>query len=228
MTQRPTDVDVSRARKDPDAWWTVLAIDPVAVRVLPWLAARPVVTPDRLSLASLVVALAAGACFLDERFVLGPVLFELHFLLDCLDGKLARVRGTSSPRGGFLDVACDLLGTTWCFGALGVAVFEGTSTAYLALVAAVAHVAYTWSTATRSGAGAIDRQRERTGLAGALRRRRMVSAPGGVETETGVLFLLPLLGREDVLRVALVAAAVFLALLGARNTRATYRALPAG
>jgi phosphatidylglycerophosphate synthase len=219
---------MAAARKSPDAWWTVLVIDPVALRLLPLLVPRSRVTPDGLSLASLLLALLAGAAFLTEHWVVGAVLFELHFLLDCLDGKLARLRGVQSPRGGFLDLACDLVGTAWCFAAVGHSAFGATSTPTAALLTAMLYVAYTWSTVHRSKAGAMGEQDAggRGPAAAWLARHRMVPMPYGVEAETLVLFLLPLTGSAQLLRAGLLLASAFFVLATARNLRATYRSLP--
>lgn len=230
MTSRyPAAVDLDAARKDPDAWWTVLVIDPIALRLLPPMVGRRWITPDGLSLTSLVLALAAGFAFLGESYVVGAVLFEVHFLVDCLDGKLARVRGTQNPRGGFVDLACDLVGTAWCFATLGHSAFEHTSVPTLALLAAVGHTAYTWSTVQRSKAGALAAERPRAGgrIGAFLARHRMTPTPYGVEVEAVVLFLAPLTQREDLMRVTLLGAMGFFVLAMSRNLRASYRALAA-
>lgn len=90
--------------KPVDAWWTVLVVDPVAVRVI-WLMARlrAPVTPEGITWVSLAVGLASGGCFADGRYVLGAVLYEVSFFLDCLDGKWSRLTGASTERGAFLD-----------------------------------------------------------------------------------------------------------------------------
>lgn len=217
--------DLARAKKDPDAWWTVLVVDPLAMRVLPLLVERQRITPDGLSMTSLVVALLAGSAFLSDHLLLGAVLFELHFVIDCLDGKLARVRGLQSPRGGFVDLACDLLGTAWCFATLGHVVFAGSAHPTLALLAAVAYVTYTWSTVQRSKAGALEVHAAPAG--GWLARHRMGRIPYGVEVESLVLFLVPLTGRDELVRPALYFATAFFAMAAARNLRATHRTLPA-
>ena len=225
MTTQGSGIDLDRARKRPDAWWTVLVVDPVALRILPALVHRRAVTPDRLSITSLVLALCAGTAFLDQRYVLGAVLFELHFLLDCLDGKLARVRGTQSPRGGFLDVASDLVGTTYCLAAIGVSAFADEQAA-LSLLPAVLYAVYTCSTLQRGRYGGLSPEgRPRSGP-GWLARRGMVATPYGVEAETLALFLLPLVGSESLLRAGLLLTAAFYVLATARNLVATYRALP--
>jgi phosphatidylglycerophosphate synthase len=214
---------MARARKRPDAWWTVAVVDPVALRILPRIVDRPRITPDGLSLASLVLALLAGVAFLQDAFVVGAVLFELHFLLDCLDGKLARVRGTQNPRGGFVDLACDLVGTGWCFATLGHSAYADTAHPTLALLPAVLFVAYTWSTLYRSRAGALTVKLPREG--GWLARHGFGRTPYGVEVEALTLFLVPLTTREDWVRLALYLATAFYVAAMARNLRATYRAL---
>ena len=215
-----TDIDLSRAKKYPDAWWTVVAVDPLAMRLLPHLVHRPRVTPNRLSVLSLGFAVLSSVAFLADSLAAAAVLFELRFFTDCLDGKLARVRGTSSERGAWVDNACDLLGTSACFAAAGYTAFEGTSLAGAALLAALLDVVYTWSTLHRSKAGALapDRPRGASGAVG----RRFAPVPYGVDVEALTLFLLPLTGRHDLMRAGLWLACAFFVLATLRNLRATY------
>jgi phosphatidylglycerophosphate synthase len=215
--------DLERAKKYPDAWWTVVAIDPLAMRVLPHLVHRPRVTPDRISLVSFGFALLAVLAFLDGRLVLGAVLFELRFFTDCLDGKLARVRGTSSERGAFVDNAGDLLGTSACYAALGVTAFGGTSLEHLALLPALLHVTYTWSTLQRSRLGALDPARPRAG--GRQVGRRFAPVPYGVDVEALTLFLIPLTRELALARIGLLVAVGFYALATMRNLLVTFRSL---
>ena len=217
------DVDLSRAKKYPDAWWTVVAIDPLAMRVLPHLVHRPKVTPDRISLVSFVFAILAALAFLDERLILGAVLFELRFFTDCLDGKLARIRGTSSERGAFLDNTCDLVGTAACYAAVGYIAFDGTSVAGLGLLPAVLHVAYTWSTLQRSRLGALDPDRARAG--GRQVGRRFAPIPYGVDVEALTLFLLPLTTSLTLMRYGMWLAIAFYLVAMLRNLRITFARL---
>ena len=41
--------------------------------------------------------------------LLGVLVLELSYVLDCVDGQLARLRGTSSPIGAHLDFLMDEL-----------------------------------------------------------------------------------------------------------------------
>jgi len=101
----PTLAEIKeKALKPADAWWVVFVIDPIAVRIL-WLLLRvaPGVAPNAVTSGSLALGLLAAAAFWQGRYGWGALLFQLSFLLDCIDGKLGRLTGRSSPWGAFYD-----------------------------------------------------------------------------------------------------------------------------
>lgn len=71
------------------------------------------ITPDMLTVASFVFALAAAAFFALARpgsevfLLLGGAAVGANALLDGLDGRLARLTNTSSKRGDYLDHVVD-------------------------------------------------------------------------------------------------------------------------
>lgn len=107
--------------KPRDSWWTVLLVDPVAGRLVR--AATPYrwVTPDRITAVAFLLGLGAAAAFLAGGpgwLAAGAVLYHLGFVLDCVDGKVARLRGTSSVLGGWLDFLLDRIRVVLCTVAL--------------------------------------------------------------------------------------------------------------
>lgn len=101
----PASLDeIKKSRKPVDAWWTVIFIDPLAVRMT-WVLVRiaPWVTPGMLTFLSFVTGVGAAALFATDRLILGAVVFQVSFLFDCVDGKLARLRQEATPRGAFWD-----------------------------------------------------------------------------------------------------------------------------
>ena len=82
------------------------------VEVVAWWASRRGLTPNQVTLASLAVAVVAGACCATGTrwgYVAGAVLLQASFGLDCADGQLARLTGRFSEFGGWLDAMVDRL-----------------------------------------------------------------------------------------------------------------------
>ncbi|HEY7875341.1 MAG TPA: CDP-alcohol phosphatidyltransferase family protein [Actinomycetota bacterium] len=107
MTAAPAAPPGAKKR---DYWWTVLATDPVSVPIVRWLTRHRWLTPDQVTIVALLLGLSVGATFaLGTRsaLVAGGVLFYFAFVFDCVDGKLARALGTTSPRGEALDHLAD-------------------------------------------------------------------------------------------------------------------------
>jgi phosphatidylglycerophosphate synthase len=75
--------------------------------------ARTRVTPNQVTFASLAVFVAAAALLLGlpgwAGLLIAVGVLELSYVLDCVDGQLARLRGTSSPVGAHLDFLMDEL-----------------------------------------------------------------------------------------------------------------------
>jgi phosphatidylglycerophosphate synthase len=125
MAERPPLAEIrERTYKSRDAWWTVWLVDPLASRLVRLVAPWRWVTPNRLSLAAFVVGLGAAACFWQGSYawlLAGAGLFHLGFVLDCMDGKIARLNGTGSMFGTWLDYVFDRLRVVTC----ALAIFGG-------------------------------------------------------------------------------------------------------
>ncbi|MEU4093582.1 CDP-alcohol phosphatidyltransferase family protein [Streptomyces sp. NPDC026673] len=107
--------------KKRDAWWTVFLVDPVATPLVRWTAMRTRLTPNQITWGALFLGLGAAACFAlaDWKWlIIGAVLYHFSFILDCMDGKLARLTGKGSEFGGWLDYIFDRVRVVCCAAAL--------------------------------------------------------------------------------------------------------------
>ena len=116
MTARPAAAGrpAPAGAKRLDYWWTVLFTDPLAVP-LTRAAARTGISPNAVSVVALLLGLATGPVYgLGTRAALaaGGVVFYLAFLVDCVDGKLARLLDAHSQRGAALDHVGDIVRRT--------------------------------------------------------------------------------------------------------------------
>ena len=110
--------------KKRDYWWTVLFVDPLALPLASYLGRKLWITADQVTWLSFFIGVPMGLAYATgERWglIVGGVLWYFAFLTDCIDGKLARAMGTSSPKGKILDEIAD--GGRRLSGALGLAVY---------------------------------------------------------------------------------------------------------
>jgi phosphatidylglycerophosphate synthase len=99
----------------------VLLVDPVAIRLVRWWAPYQWITPNRVTLAAFTLGLGAAGAFAQGShgwLIIGALLYHVSFIFDCVDGKLARVRGTGSVFGLWLDFIFDRLLVLICAIAL--------------------------------------------------------------------------------------------------------------
>ncbi|MET3769071.1 phosphatidylglycerophosphate synthase [Marisediminicola sp. UYEF4] len=95
---------------------------------------RPWISPDRLTVAGLVLGLASALAAALTLWWLALVLWLVSRILDGLDGSLARLRrsregaaaGGAGEAGGFLDIVCDFV----VYGATVFGVAVGASAAF--------------------------------------------------------------------------------------------------
>lgn len=110
--------------KKRDAWWTVLLVDPVATPLVRFTAMRTNITPNQITWGAFLLGLGSAACFAFgdwQWLALGAVVYHFSFILDCMDGKVARLTGQGSVFGAWLDFVFDRIRVMVC----GVALMGG-------------------------------------------------------------------------------------------------------
>ncbi|MEU7689561.1 CDP-alcohol phosphatidyltransferase family protein [Microbispora hainanensis] len=106
--------DILATRKPRDSWWTVFMVDPLACRLALLVANHTSITPNALTRLSMLIGFASAAAFTEGMLVAGAVLFYLSFTVDCMDGKIARLKGTGTPFGLWLDYVGDRVRVVCC------------------------------------------------------------------------------------------------------------------
>ncbi|MFD1428563.1 phosphatidylglycerophosphate synthase [Kroppenstedtia sanguinis] len=121
--------DVKETYKKKDAWWTVLLVDPVASRLIVPTANHTNITPNQLSLFSFALGMVSVYCFFQGHttaLVVGAILYHISFIIDCMDGKIARLKGTGSTFGVLLDISLDHIRVVLAAAALTYSQFQLT------------------------------------------------------------------------------------------------------
>ncbi|MFI1992324.1 CDP-alcohol phosphatidyltransferase family protein [Actinoplanes sp. NPDC020271] len=215
-----------RTYKPVDAWWTVLLVDPLASRLVWLIAPYRRVTPNVLTLVATVLGAGAAVAFArGDRWslVAGAVLFHLSFVADCMDGKIARLNGTGTIFGQWLDFVLDRVRVFFCALALfGGQYARGHDVTYLWMMAVaifldlIRYVNGGQVAKVRSGMAAEfgAPAEPRGGTAARLRRHRIrTHLFSGIEYEMFVYLIGPLTGLILPVTAAAGAAMLFFELI---------------
>ena len=106
----PDREKIKNAVKKKDGWWASIFSGQIANTFLIFICDVKWITPNCVTTSSLFLCIIAGAFIsagLPIFLVIGAVLIQLVFILDCLDGQLARYREQSSNFGAWYDRVTD-------------------------------------------------------------------------------------------------------------------------
>jgi len=120
----------SKKKKDINLWTEWVCRPPAAIFVYALRNTR--ITPNQVTFLATLVAFAAAALFVVLPgwwgAIVAALVFELSFILDCVDGQLARVRKTSSVIGHHLDFLMDEIKAFFVYGAVTVRLWRFADT----------------------------------------------------------------------------------------------------
>ena len=110
-----------------DEWWSSFVTAPLAIFanwiVIDW----AWLTPNKLTICSLITALVASICMVTgghTQFVIAALLINISHILDCMDGQMAKYRGVSSRFGNYFDKVSDQVQIFFWFSAIAYAGYQ--------------------------------------------------------------------------------------------------------
>jgi hypothetical protein len=116
-----------KTRKLPDLFWNLYVCRPVAA-VFVDLLKDTRVTPNQITISAVVVAVASAAMLVAwpgyVGLVAAIVVFQGSYVLDCVDGMLARWRGIQSTPGHLLDFLMDEIKAFVMLAAVAIRLFQ--------------------------------------------------------------------------------------------------------
>ena len=99
-----------QSKKKRDNFWTEWVSRPPAA-VIVWMLRPTPVTPNQVSFVAIAVAAAGCAALIFWRtwlgLIVGGLTLQLAYIIDCVDGQLARLKNQSSAVGALLDFMLD-------------------------------------------------------------------------------------------------------------------------
>jgi len=104
---------LQRTFKPREEWWSRVFATPIANLVLSAIADWSLITPNRLTGLSFILTVLTALLILSESsktLLIAGIILQLAYIVDCMDGQLARYRQTTSQIGSFLDKLSDYIG----------------------------------------------------------------------------------------------------------------------
>jgi phosphatidylglycerophosphate synthase len=126
------------AVKSTDGFFTTFFVSPYS-KYIARFAARRGLTPNQVTAVSFALGVAAAAAFaVGDRtsLILGAILLQVSFTVDCVDGQLARYTRTFSKLGAWLDSVFDRGKEYLVYGGLAYGAARGFGDDVWALAAA--------------------------------------------------------------------------------------------
>jgi phosphatidylglycerophosphate synthase len=117
-------------------WWSIAFGGPVGNLLTALIADVRWITPNGITWVSFLCKLVAVPLLVWGYDIAVIVMFQLHTVLDCMDGTLARYRKRPSVMGAFLDKVTDMIGLLAIMSAFGwrAAIESGDTRVLLAAV----------------------------------------------------------------------------------------------
>ena len=121
------------ATKNPDdEWWSSFVTSPIAI-LINWVVVDwRWLSPNLITLFSLLTAIAASALIVlggGMNFLFAAGLIQLSYVLDCMDGQMAKYRRECSRFGDYFDKVTDQFQVFLWFAALAYAAYLQTESA---------------------------------------------------------------------------------------------------
>lgn len=117
-------------------WWYEIVLRPLVLRI-EWIFANYTkFTPNQITIMSLMFGLLSAYLFLFGTWyylIMGAIVFEFSYILDCIDGRIARLKGLESKFGAYLDIITDFIKYFFCILCLAYGQYLLTSDVSLLL-----------------------------------------------------------------------------------------------
>lgn len=126
-----------QSKKRSDNLWTEWVSRPPAA-VLVWMLRGTPITPNQVSFLAIAIAALSCAAMIAWRSYTGLLVaaagLQLAYVVDCVDGQLARTKGQSSPAGALLDFMLDEVKAFLVLGSAAIRLYLMRSDATFLLI----------------------------------------------------------------------------------------------
>ena len=98
---------LTKTFKPREEWWSRVFATPIAGLILSGVADWQFITPNRLTVLSFILTILTAVLILSSSptsLLIAGIVLQLAYIIDCMDGQLARYRQSPSKIGSFFEV----------------------------------------------------------------------------------------------------------------------------
>ena len=106
MGYKERKIQVKHTFKPREEWWSRVFATLIAGLILSGVADWQFLTPNRLTVLSFILTIVTAVLILSSSpisLLIAGIVLQLAYIIDCMDGQLARYRQVSSKLGSFFD-----------------------------------------------------------------------------------------------------------------------------
>ncbi len=121
--------ELKKALKQEDSFFSIYFYRKISLRIT-WLLIRTKITPNQVTLFSLILSIIAALLFVPGIYsysILGIVFLHLSFLMDHVDGEIARYKNLKSPFGAWFDQITDRIMESLVFISITIGIYNNTN-----------------------------------------------------------------------------------------------------
>ena len=120
-------------------WYASIFVLPVSKVLIYFFSNTKVLTPNQITFVAILCRLITALMFFKGYFILGALFYYFAYVLDCVDGPVARLTNQTSVLGRYLDHISDLIGDIVVLCALATS--QGLLYSYMILGMIFMHIA---------------------------------------------------------------------------------------
>jgi len=94
-------------------------VRPISI-LFTWIFVRTPISANQVTILQEIIGVAGAIFFAFGKFVIGSLLLQLGYILDCSDGEVARWKNQQSERGKFLDLIGHMIVIPFYYFGLGI------------------------------------------------------------------------------------------------------------
>jgi phosphatidylglycerophosphate synthase len=113
--------DKTQKENEPEPYAKYI-IRPISI-LFTWLFVRTPITANQVTLLQEIIGIVGSIFFIKGNFVVGALLLQLGYILDCSDGEVARWKNQQSKQGKFLDLIGHMIVIPFYYFGLGLGIY---------------------------------------------------------------------------------------------------------